>query len=275
MRHRRCTSATTRSSPGSARCRSRCSRPSTGPRSASAARSRWPATSSSPRESAYFLLAFVNIGLVPDGGSSLLVPERVGFARAAEMAMLGERIDAATGARVGPDRTARCPTTTSTPRSTRWPSGSPPAPPRLRGDQAPAQRLAVRPHGRQLELEADSSRSRRRRATSSRASRRSCRSDRPRSRVREIGLRTAMRPLRQSAGRPRRLAPSVRTVHILARPWLPCFRNPVLAARRWRSSLPIAVLASLALAPCRLRRPASSRSPAARRTPTTSGRSTS
>jgi 2-(1,2-epoxy-1,2-dihydrophenyl)acetyl-CoA isomerase len=46
------------------------------------------------RESAYFLLAFINIGLVPDGGSSLLVPERVGLARATEMAMLGERIPA-------------------------------------------------------------------------------------------------------------------------------------------------------------------------------------
>ena len=46
------------------------------------------------RESAYFLLAFVNIGLVPDGGASLLVPERAGLARAAEMAMLGERIPA-------------------------------------------------------------------------------------------------------------------------------------------------------------------------------------
>src|SRR4051794_5360230 len=45
-------------------------------------------------ESAYLLLAFVNIGLVPDGGSSLLVPSRVGFARAAEMAMLGERVPA-------------------------------------------------------------------------------------------------------------------------------------------------------------------------------------
>jgi 2-(1,2-epoxy-1,2-dihydrophenyl)acetyl-CoA isomerase len=45
-------------------------------------------------ESAYLLLAFVNIGLVPDGGSSLLVPSRVGFTRAAEMAMLGERIPA-------------------------------------------------------------------------------------------------------------------------------------------------------------------------------------
>jgi 2-(1,2-epoxy-1,2-dihydrophenyl)acetyl-CoA isomerase len=43
-------------------------------------------------ESAYFLLAFVNIGLVPDGGSSLFVPTRVGMARATEMAMLGERL---------------------------------------------------------------------------------------------------------------------------------------------------------------------------------------
>ena len=36
----------------------------------------------------------MNIGLVPDGGSSLLVPSRVGFTRAAEMAMLGERLAA-------------------------------------------------------------------------------------------------------------------------------------------------------------------------------------
>ena len=46
------------------------------------------------KEPAYFLLAFVNIGLVPDGGSSLFVPERVGFTRAIEMAMLGERVGA-------------------------------------------------------------------------------------------------------------------------------------------------------------------------------------
>jgi 2-(1,2-epoxy-1,2-dihydrophenyl)acetyl-CoA isomerase len=45
-------------------------------------------------ESAYFLLAFVNIGLVPDGGSSLFVPTRVGMARASELAMLGERLPA-------------------------------------------------------------------------------------------------------------------------------------------------------------------------------------
>ncbi len=46
-------------------------------------------------ESAYFLLAFVNIGLVPDGGSSLFVPARVGMARASELSMLGERLAAA------------------------------------------------------------------------------------------------------------------------------------------------------------------------------------
>jgi 2-(1,2-epoxy-1,2-dihydrophenyl)acetyl-CoA isomerase len=45
-------------------------------------------------ESAYFLLAFVNIGLVPDGGSTAFIPARVGYARAAEMAMLGERVPA-------------------------------------------------------------------------------------------------------------------------------------------------------------------------------------
>ena len=31
---------------------------------------------------------------MPDGGSSLFVPSRVGFARAAELAMLGERLSA-------------------------------------------------------------------------------------------------------------------------------------------------------------------------------------
>ncbi len=46
-------------------------------------------------ESAYFLLAHVNIGVAPDGGTFPVVAARVGFARAAEMAMLGERISAA------------------------------------------------------------------------------------------------------------------------------------------------------------------------------------
>jgi 2-(1,2-epoxy-1,2-dihydrophenyl)acetyl-CoA isomerase len=53
------------------------------------------------KESAYFLLAFVNIGLVPDGGSSLFVPERVGFTRAIEMAMLGGRVPAPKAAEWG------------------------------------------------------------------------------------------------------------------------------------------------------------------------------
>lgn len=46
-------------------------------------------------ESSYFLLAFINIGLVPDGGSTAFVPARVGLARAAEMMLLGERVPAA------------------------------------------------------------------------------------------------------------------------------------------------------------------------------------
>lgn len=46
-------------------------------------------------ESAYFLLAFVNIGLVPDGGSSLWLPTRIGMTRASELCMLGERLGAA------------------------------------------------------------------------------------------------------------------------------------------------------------------------------------
>jgi 2-(1,2-epoxy-1,2-dihydrophenyl)acetyl-CoA isomerase len=46
-------------------------------------------------ESSYFGLAFVNIGLMPDGGSTAFVPPAVGKARAFQMALLGERIPAA------------------------------------------------------------------------------------------------------------------------------------------------------------------------------------
>jgi 2-(1,2-epoxy-1,2-dihydrophenyl)acetyl-CoA isomerase len=46
------------------------------------------------KASSYFLLAFVNIGLVPDGGSSVFVPARAGHTRAFEMSMLGERVSA-------------------------------------------------------------------------------------------------------------------------------------------------------------------------------------
>ena len=47
-------------------------------------------------ESAYFLQAFVNIGLVPDVGATWLLPRLVGRARAQAMMMLGERIPAVT-----------------------------------------------------------------------------------------------------------------------------------------------------------------------------------
>jgi 2-(1,2-epoxy-1,2-dihydrophenyl)acetyl-CoA isomerase len=45
-------------------------------------------------ESSYFLLAFVNIGLIPDGGSTYTLASRVGYSRAAELAMLGKRLPA-------------------------------------------------------------------------------------------------------------------------------------------------------------------------------------
>lgn len=46
-------------------------------------------------ESAYFLQAFRRIGLVPDGGSTYMLPRAIGKARAMEMALLGERVQAA------------------------------------------------------------------------------------------------------------------------------------------------------------------------------------
>jgi 2-(1,2-epoxy-1,2-dihydrophenyl)acetyl-CoA isomerase len=44
--------------------------------------------------SAYFLQAFVNIGLIPDAGATWLLPRLAGRARAIEMMMLGERVPA-------------------------------------------------------------------------------------------------------------------------------------------------------------------------------------
>jgi 2-(1,2-epoxy-1,2-dihydrophenyl)acetyl-CoA isomerase len=45
-------------------------------------------------ESAFLGLAFVNIGLMPDGGSTAFVPPAIGKARAFQMALLGERVPA-------------------------------------------------------------------------------------------------------------------------------------------------------------------------------------
>ncbi|MGE5502005.1 MAG: enoyl-CoA hydratase/isomerase [Ignavibacteriales bacterium] len=47
-------------------------------------------------ESAYFLQAFRRIGLVPDGGSTYLLPRMIGRARAMEMALLGDKLPAKT-----------------------------------------------------------------------------------------------------------------------------------------------------------------------------------
>lgn len=53
------------------------------------------------RESAAFMLAFTKIGLMPDGGASLLVPAAVGRARAARMALLAEKVSATQAAEWG------------------------------------------------------------------------------------------------------------------------------------------------------------------------------
>eukprot|EP00752_Nemacystus_decipiens_P018027 g16160.t1 len=45
---------------------------------------------------AYFLQAFARIGLVPDGGSTFLLPRLVGWGRAMELSMLAERLPAET-----------------------------------------------------------------------------------------------------------------------------------------------------------------------------------
>jgi 2-(1,2-epoxy-1,2-dihydrophenyl)acetyl-CoA isomerase len=45
-------------------------------------------------EKAFFLQAFRNIGLIPDGGATFMLPRLVGWGRAMEMAMLGQRVEA-------------------------------------------------------------------------------------------------------------------------------------------------------------------------------------
>lgn len=46
-------------------------------------------------DSAYFTLAYCHIGLSPDGGATWFLPRAVGAKRAAEIALLGDRFDAA------------------------------------------------------------------------------------------------------------------------------------------------------------------------------------
>lgn len=51
--------------------------------------------------SAYFMLAFTRVGLVPDAGSTWLLPRLVGIARAKAMMLLAERIPAGEAAAMG------------------------------------------------------------------------------------------------------------------------------------------------------------------------------
>jgi 2-(1,2-epoxy-1,2-dihydrophenyl)acetyl-CoA isomerase len=52
-------------------------------------------------DEARFGAAFVNIGLIPDSGSCYLLPRTIGMASALELAITGERIDAAGAMRLG------------------------------------------------------------------------------------------------------------------------------------------------------------------------------
>ena len=50
---------------------------------------------------ARFIMPFVNLGLVPEAGSSLLAPATLGHAKAAAMLLLGEPMDAQAADRAG------------------------------------------------------------------------------------------------------------------------------------------------------------------------------
>ncbi|MDP4599103.1 MAG: enoyl-CoA hydratase/isomerase [Pseudomonadales bacterium] len=45
-------------------------------------------------KSAYFLQAFANIGLIPDGGATWFLPRMIGWGRAAELSLMAERLSA-------------------------------------------------------------------------------------------------------------------------------------------------------------------------------------
>jgi 2-(1,2-epoxy-1,2-dihydrophenyl)acetyl-CoA isomerase len=52
-------------------------------------------------DTAFFTLAYVNIGTSPDGGGTYLLPRTVGMKKAMEIAMLGDRFDANTAEKWG------------------------------------------------------------------------------------------------------------------------------------------------------------------------------
>jgi enoyl-CoA hydratase/carnithine racemase len=52
-------------------------------------------------ESAKFQMPFINLGLVPEFGTSCSIPSRIGYLRAAELILLGQPFDAARAAELG------------------------------------------------------------------------------------------------------------------------------------------------------------------------------
>jgi enoyl-CoA hydratase/carnithine racemase len=52
-------------------------------------------------ERARFVMPFINLGVCPEGGSSLLIPRNAGMALASELLMFGDPFDAATALRAG------------------------------------------------------------------------------------------------------------------------------------------------------------------------------
>lgn len=52
-------------------------------------------------EAAWFMPGFVRIGLIPDSGGTLFLPLLVGYAKAAELAFTGDRVDATEAHRLG------------------------------------------------------------------------------------------------------------------------------------------------------------------------------
>ena len=81
-------------------------------------------------ESAKFQLPFINLGLVPEFGSSYSVPARMGHLRAAELYLLGERFTAARAAELGlvtrvvPDRDLLATATKTAQKLAAKPSGA-------------------------------------------------------------------------------------------------------------------------------------------------------